>query len=151
MQRVIVSDTTCLILLNKIGRISLLEKLFGKVTITSNIAKEYGENLPEFVKIENPSDYKYQQILEGFLDSGEASAIALALEHDDCLLIIDELKGRKEAKYLNINYTGTLGILIIAKEKGLIKSVMEVIEEIRKTDFRISEALLNEAKRRCGE
>lgn len=151
MQRIIVSDTTCLILLNKIGRISLLEKLFGKVTITSNIAKEYGEKLPEFVKIENPSDYKYQQILEGFLDSGEASAIALALEHDDCLLIIDELKGRKEAKHLNINYTGTLGILIIAKEKGLIKTVMEVIEEIKETDFRISEALLKEAKRRCGE
>ncbi len=86
-----------------------------------------------------------------FLDLGEASAIALALEKEECLLIIDELKGRQEARQLGLNYTGTLGILITAKEKGLIKSVTEIIQEIENTDFRIDEKLINEVKKRSGE
>jgi predicted nucleic acid-binding protein len=151
MQRSIVSDTSCLILLHKVGRIPLLKSLFGKITITSTIANEFGQTLPDFVSIEDPEDKIYQQILEGFLDPGEASAIAFALEQDDCLLIMDDTKGRREARKLKLNVTGTIGILIIAKEKGLIKSFTEVINEISQTDFRISESLILEAKRRCGE
>jgi predicted nucleic acid-binding protein len=52
---------------------------------------------------------------------------------------------------LKLKYTGTLGILITAKEKGLIKSVSKVIQEIRDTDFRIDEKLINEVKKMCGE
>jgi predicted nucleic acid-binding protein len=93
----------------------------------------------------------YQRILEGFLDPGEASAIALALEKEDCLLIMDESKGRREAQLLKLNVTGTIGILITAKEKGIIESISNVIDKINQTDFRISEALILEAKRRCNE
>ena len=80
MQRIIVSDTSCLILLHKIGHISLLKSLFGRITISTTIANEFGQTLPEFIQIEDPKDKVYQRILEGFLDPGEASAIALALE-----------------------------------------------------------------------
>jgi predicted nucleic acid-binding protein len=150
-QKVIVSDTSCLILLNKIGKISLLKALFGTITITSIIANEFGENLHDFIKIENPVDNRYQKILEGFLDKGEASAISLALEKEDCLLIIDELKGRKEARLIGLTITGTLGILIVAKEKGLIESISDVLERIKQTDFRISENLIRETLERCNE
>jgi predicted nucleic acid-binding protein len=151
MQKTIVSDTSCLILLSKINRLDLLSSLFGEITITNIIAKEFGQTSPNFIVIEDPVDLKYQQILEGFLDRGEASAIALALEKDDCLLIIDESKGRREAKQLRINYTGTLGILIVAKGKGLINSTSEILDQIRKTDFRISETLIRETKKKSGE
>ncbi|WP_053180393.1 DUF3368 domain-containing protein [Sunxiuqinia dokdonensis] len=151
MRKIIVSDTSCLILLEKIGRIALLESLFGKITVTSVIADEFGKTLPDFIEIEDAEDKKYQQILENILDAGEASAIALALEKDDCLLIMDESKGRREAKQLKIKLTGTVGILIFAKEKGLIQSVTEIIEQIRRTDFRISETLIQEAKRKSNE
>jgi predicted nucleic acid-binding protein len=151
MQRIIVSDTSCLILLDKIGHISLLHTLFDTITITSLIAEEFGKELPNFIRIEDPKDKNYQKILEGFLDPGESSAIALALESDDCLLIIDESKGRREANQLKLNVTGTLGILIVAKEKGLINSLTEVIGQINQTDFRISQSLINEAKRKSNE
>jgi hypothetical protein len=85
MQKIIVSDTSCLILLDKLGRLDLLKTLFGNVTITQIIADEFGNSLPEFIIIENPKDKNYQKILEGYLDPGESSAIALALEKDDCL------------------------------------------------------------------
>ena len=77
MQKVIVSDTSCLILLDKINRLDLLNKLFGKVIITQIIADEYGSTLPDFFIIENAENKNYLSILETFLDKGEASAIAL--------------------------------------------------------------------------
>ena len=64
---------------------------------------------------------------------------------------MDESKGRREARHLKLEITGTIGIFIVAKEKGLIKSFTEVIDLINKTDFRVSESLILEAKRRCGE
>lgn len=151
MPGIIVSDTSCLILLAKLGRIGLLKSLYGKITVTKTVRDEFGKVLPEFVEIENPKNKNYQKILESFLDPGEASAMALALEKEECLLIIDESKGRRKARQLGLNYTGTLGILAVAKEKGLIDSVTEIVNEIGKTDFRISEPLINELKRKSGE
>ncbi len=52
---------------------------------------------------------------------------------------------------LGIKYTGTLGIIITAKEKGLISSVSEVIDIIQKTNFRISYALIINTLKRSGE
>ncbi len=67
------------------------------------------------------------------------------------MLIIDELKGRREARKLGITVTGTLGILIVSKEKGLINKITPILEKIRKSNFRISEKLLTEAKKKAGE
>ena len=64
---------------------------------------------------------------------------------------MDDNKGRREAKQLGLTFTGTIGILIIAREKGLIKSLSEILGIIKKTDFRISESIINDAKRRCNE
>lgn len=151
MQKIIVSDTSCLILLSKIHRLDLLQKLFGNITITKIVAEEFGNSLPSFIQIEDPKNSTYQKILESFIDTGEASALALALEKKECLVIIDDNKGRKEAKQLGLTYTGTLGILITAKQKGLIKSLSEILMEIQRTDFRLSQNLINEAKKRAGE
>jgi predicted nucleic acid-binding protein len=151
MPKVIVSDTSCLILLDKLEQLSLLKSLFGIVTITQIVADEYGNKIPDFIQIENPKDNKYQMILETFLDAGESSSIALALEKEDCLLIIDEYKGRREAKQLKLNITGTVGILIVAKEKGLIQSITNILDEAIKSGFRISDALYKQAIIHSGE
>lgn len=151
MQKVIVSDTSCLILLSKIHRLELLQQLYGEITITKTIAEEFNTVLPDFIRIEEPQNTTYQKILETFVDKGEASALALALEKKNCLLIIDDNKGRKEAKQLGLTFTGTLGILIIAKQRGLIEKISAVIEDIQKTNFRLSPLLIDEAKRKCNE
>lgn len=151
MRRIIVSDTSSLILLHKINRLELLHSLIGKIIITTLVAKEFGETLPDYIEIKSPKNSNYQKILERVLDKGEASVIALALENSDSLLIIDELKGRREAKALGINITGILGILIASKKKGIIDSVSEILNEIKETNFRISEQLIKEVKSKCGE
>ena len=148
MPGIIVCDTSCLILLDKLGRIDLLRPLFKKITITDIIADEFGKELPDFIEIQNPQEKNYQRILETFLDPGEASAFALAIEINDCLLIIDDLKARREAKQLKLNFTGTIGILILAIEKGYIENVSVLIDEIKATNFRISEKYVDEIIKR---
>ena len=145
MQETIVSDTSCLILLQKIGYLHLLKELFGTILITSDVAEEFSSELPPYFRIQDPGDPNYHKILATFLDKGEASAIALALELGNALLITDEAKGRKEAKALGVKITGTIGILLLAKEKNLIKALKPVFRKINKTNFRISRHLINKA------
>ena len=90
MHKTIISDTSCLIILDKIGELEILNKLFGIITTTAEVANEYGQELPSWFEIKEPSDRNYQSIIEASVDKGEASAIALAVELDDCLLIIDD-------------------------------------------------------------
>lgn len=141
MQKVIVSDTSCLILLEKIGELDLLHKVFGEILITQEVADEYGLNLPDWIFVQNPADKNYQKILETSVDKGEASAIALAVELVDCLLIIDDLKGRNLADALGIKITGTLGVILEAKISGKISSVKPLLAKIKQTDFHFSKEL----------
>jgi len=79
--------------------------------------------------------------LKEVLDFAEAEAIALAVELDADLLVIDEKKGRGIAKKINISITGLLGVLLIAKQKGMLKSVKDHMKHLQKeANFRISTA-----------
>lgn len=138
-------------MLDKLELMEILYGIYGSVLITSAVAEEFGNALPEFIKVRNPANPIYQKLLEARVDIGEASALALALENANCLLIIDDNKGRKEAKRPGIPITGTVGLLIIAKQKGQLKYIRPFIEAIEKTDFRISKKILDHALRRCGE
>lgn len=141
MQKTIISDTSCLILLEKIGELDLLNKVFGEILITQEIADEYGLILPVWISVQNPTDKNYQKILEASVDKGEASAIALAVEMAGCLLVIDDLKGRNLTQTLGIKITGTFGTILEAKLSGTIDSVKPILAKIKHTDFRLSEKL----------
>lgn len=72
---------------------------------------------------QNVKNIHYQHLLELELDIGEASALALCTELDPALLIIDDLKARKIAHRLGLIYSGTLGLFLQAKERGIITEV----------------------------
>ena len=141
MRRTIISDTSCLILLDNIGELSILNKLFGNITTTSEVAGEFGKLLPPWIEIKEPNNKNYQSIIEASLDKGEASAIALAIELDNCLLIIDDLKGRKFANQLGLTIIGTIGVIVDAKLTGIIPSIKPILSKIKSTNFRITEQL----------
>ena len=151
MQVTIISDTSCLILLDEIDELHLLRKLFGQVIITQIVAIEYGNELPDWVIVQNPADRKNQLVLETTLDKGEASSIALALEKENCLLIIDELRGRKLAKQIGLTITGTLGVLAQAKQNGHISALKPLLDKVKLTDFRLSEQLIQQTLKEVGE
>ena len=148
---IIISDTSCLILLDKIEMLDLLKLLSSQVYITSTIKAEFGKDLPDWISVKNPKDTHYQQILEVDLDKGEASAIALSLDLDSAILIIDDLKGRKMAQRLGLRFSGTLGLIIKARQTGKIDSVRPIIDKIKQTNFRFSESLLGEVIQICKD
>lgn len=151
MSKVIVSDTSCLILLDKLNLLFILKELFEEITITPEIEKEYGQQLPEWIKIVHIQNKVYQTMLQSTIDLGEASAIALAIEQQNCLLILDDNKARKAASRLGINYIGTLGLLVGAKEAGLIPFIKPVLVQIKMTNFRIAENLEKQILKLAGE
>jgi predicted nucleic acid-binding protein len=151
MPKVIISDTSCLIILTKIGELDLLRQLYKTVTITQDILLEYGEHLPDWIEVLQAKDQYRQQLLEMQIDKGEASAIALALETVDNIVILDDWKARKLAERLGLSVTGTLGVIIRAKNTGLIPSIKPYLEKIRETNFRISEELEQIALKEANE
>ncbi len=151
MQRVIISDTSCFILLDKIGELELLNKLFGIIVTTAEVAHEFGKPLPSWVEIMQSSDKNYQSIIEASVDKGEASAIALAVEWDNCLLIIDDLKGRKFATQIGLKIIGTIGVIVDAKLVGIIPSVKPLLAKINSTNFRITGVLEAIILKKAGE
>ena len=151
MHRIIISDTSCLIVLSKIGRLEILQQLFVNIATTPEIAVEFGEKLPDWIEVVAAKDVGKQQIIEIQVDKGEASAIALALETGNSLLIIDDYKARKLAKTLQIDYTGTIGIMIMAKKRGIISMIKPILEKIKATDFHISAELELQALFEAGE
>jgi predicted nucleic acid-binding protein len=151
MQSAVISDTSCLILLDKIGKLEILTQLYGEVIITKEIALKFGQSLPWWCIIRHPLNEIAKEVIEASLDPGESSAIALALELDDCLLIIDDLKGRKIANHLGLTITGTLGVLAEAKTRGIIPSLKAVLHEIKKSNFRITQQLEQQLLDSVGE
>jgi predicted nucleic acid-binding protein len=85
------------------------------------------------------------------LDEGEASAIALAYEFEKTLLILDDLKGRREALRLGFQITGTLGVLSKARSKGIIPFLRPYLDKLIAADFRISPEVLEELLIKSGE
>jgi predicted nucleic acid-binding protein len=83
-------------------------------------------------------DKSKQLLLEMQIDKGESSAIALAMEITNSILIIDDYKARKIAEKLGLTYTGTIGVIIKAKLLGITPSIKPLLEKIKQTDFRLS-------------
>ena len=128
-----------------------MHKVYDQIVTTVDIAAEFGEPLPEWIEIMSVADKYRQQILEMQIDKGESSAIALALETPGSTVILDDYKARKIAAQLGITYTGTIGVIIKAKLKGIIPSIKPLLEKIKQTDFRLSAEIEIQALKEAGE
>ena len=151
MPNAIIADTSCLIMLANIGELGLLQKVFGTILTTSDVAQEFGETLPKWIEIASVTDLYRQRLLEMQIDKGESSAIALALETPNSTVILDDFKARKIAERLGIRFTGTLGVMIKAKLQGEIPSLKPLLEKMRETNFYLSPELEEMALQQANE
>jgi predicted nucleic acid-binding protein len=113
---------------DKIDSLPLLQSLFKTISTSIEVAEEFGKPLPEWVQIKAVQDKNFQSALFLQVDAGEASAIALAAENQPSLLIIDDLKGRRLAQKLNLNFTGTLGLILTAKKEGILPQIKPLFQ-----------------------
>jgi len=148
---VVITDTSCLIILEKIALLSVLHQLFAFVLTTPEIAREYGSTLPEWIKVVSVKDKSLQKKLSLMVDKGEASAIALAHEIENKYLITDDMEARKLAVKLGFSIIGTLGVLLRAKQESYITLVKPFIEQMKQTDFRASDDLYQTVLRKANE
>jgi uncharacterized protein len=160
MSGIVVSDSTAIIQLSRIHALDILKNLFGEIYIPRAVSNEISRgNQPgalqlanlSWIKIVSVSDRKMVETLAARLDLGETEAIALALERGASLLVIDEKKGRKVAAERRIPIIGVAGILVKAKQAGLISSVRAHLDALAKTDLHLSEAVRAEILKRAGE
>jgi len=144
MHKNIIVDTSCLIILTKINELNLLKHLYSKVIITKEIANEFGSELPDWFTVYPIERNNIKLLFESKIDRGEASAIRLALTMPNSTIIMDDLKGRTFAKQFKLNVTGTIGVIIAAKNKNIILSIKPILNKIKATNFFISKEIEEE-------
>lgn len=104
----IISNSSCLIALDNIEMLDVLEALYTTISITEEVAQEFGKPVADWVNIRHVGDRKYVRVLHSIVDLGEASTIALSFDFPENILILDDLKARKLARRLNVTFTGFL-------------------------------------------
>ena len=158
--RKLVSNTTPIISLLIVNKLEVLKKLYSEVIIPNEVFLEIeaGKNKDYYVdltKIEwiKIAKIKNEKSLLFFLDldKGEAEAIVLANEIDADLIILDETLGRFHAKHIGLKVTGTIGILLKAKETGIIDFIKPLLNELAQKGIWLSEKLIKQALTKASE
>jgi len=158
--RKVISNTTPILNLIKIGKLDILQKLYNKVQISQAVFREIeeGKNKDYYIDISKidwinimPIKSASSRLYLYDLDDGEAETIILIQEQAADLILIDEKIGRRFANHLNIPVSGTIGILIKAKESGLINSVTPLLHELRNKSSWIDDNLFKKALTIAGE
>jgi len=158
----VVCDTGPLIALAKVDQLQLLEQLFGDVEIPQAVHRELlAKSGPESARLDRAlASFVQVKTLPDFavavksatlrLAPGEQQAVALAHELRT-LLVMDERLGRAAGRRLGLSVTGSVGVLIRAKERGLVAAVRPLLDGIRQRGYWLSDALVDAAAKLAGE
>ena len=160
---IVVSNTTPLIGLAVLQRFDLLRQLFGEIHIPQAVYKEAvvagrqvgGAKLEVstaiWIHTVAVKDWLAVEVLLDELDLGEAETIILARELDAEWVLMDEKKGRRKLAQLGIPKIGTVGILLKAKQIGLLSVIKPELEKLRQQGFSISQAVIDTVLQQAGE
>jgi len=152
--RKVISNTTPILSLIKIGELNLLKELYGKIQISQAVYREIetGKNRDYYVDITKLDWIEIVPIQSASarsylfdLDDGEAETIILAHEQAADVVIIDEKLGRRYAAQMNLPVTGTIGVLLKAKSLGLVTSIAPFLRELRDKSSWINDSLFEKA------
>ena len=154
-----VFDASPLIVLGKINRLRLVERLASEYAIPEAVAEEIREGPPsDPARRWLPSQAKHVRaspvspaVTAWGLGRGESAAISYAHAHLGFEVILDEQAARACAQVLGLKARGTLGILLLAKRAGHIERVRPHVEALLEARFRISDALLEAVLAQAGE
>ena len=151
-----VSDSSPLIHLAAIGRLSLLRDYYNSIIIPTAVWREVVEQGGDregakeiknaraegWITVASPKNTALIKALLQDLHEGEAESIALAIELTAGIIILDETEARRSAEQHGLLVIGIIGILLQAKADGKIRSMRTELERLRKTgNFWISKSL----------
>jgi len=162
----VISDSSTLIHLAGIGRLDLLKRFFGRIIISPAVWREVveqGEGRVGAVEVKNahhagwidigiPAEERLTLFLKRDLGDGEAETIALGLEINADLILLDECEARRIADLYGLSKTGVVGILIRAKREGHLDSLRTELDRLKYPGrFRIEDRLYHRALAAVGE
>ena len=156
-----VINASPLIFLTKIGQIDLLRGLASAVVVPSSVLREVlsGGNVHpdlhqisehEWIRIER--DLQIPEEIAGWdLGAGESQVLAFAAAQPNLEAILDDLQARRCARSLGIVTTGTVGVILRAKRRGLVPKARPLLEELVQKQMYLSRDLLERALAEVGE
>lgn len=161
----VISDSSTLIHLASIEKLDLLREFYDIVTISAAVWREVvieGEKHPGAVEVQQAyqdnwievlelEDQTLLRLLKQDLHEGEAETIALALELEADLVLLDETEARKAAELYQLQKTGVVGLLIRGKLEGIITSLQQALDQLREGGFWIHDDLYERALKTVGE
>ncbi len=161
MHKIVISNTSPIFYLHRIGLLELLRKLYGEIIIPNAVLEELeegkkaGEDIPavqeyKWIKVKRISVPSYIKIIPD-LGKGEAEVLALGIEERNHLLIIDDALARAIAKLQSLKFTGTAGILLKAKKAGLINEIKPILNKLKESGFFLKEKIAADILKLSGE
>ena len=161
MPELAVVNTSPLFYLHRIGLLEVLHELYGNITLPKAVEKELekghiqGEDVPQLadypgIEIISVSTPEYLDLIVD-LGLGESEVLAIATYHPSALVILDDKLARRIAEMQGFRLTGTAGVLLRAKEKGLIPALEPVIEKLLSLNFRLRPELVKAILELAGE
>lgn len=160
---IVVSNTTPLIGLASIQHLDLLRQLFGQVHIPQAVFDEtvvagHEESSAKhevpaaaWIKTVRVQDRLAVEVLLDEMDLGEAETLVLARELHADWVLMDEKKGRRKLTEMGLRKVGTIGILLRAKQAGLLPLVRPHLEQLRQQGFSISQSIIDSVLRQADE
>lgn len=148
-------NTSPLLYLHQVGQLDILPKLYGTVTTPPAVEQELAVGRSKGVDVPNLEHLDWLKIctvesvstIPNVIDlgRGEAEVIALGLQNADHLLILDDQLGRRIAALYNLRSTGTLGVLIKAKQAGHLSAITPVIAQLKAQGMWLSQSIVQKA------
>jgi predicted nucleic acid-binding protein len=159
---IVVSNATPLIALAKLDRLALLQDLFGTIHIPQAVHDEVVVEAPErpgaarireaeWIHVHKPANRAKINYLRADLDPGEAEVLILAEELKADWVLLDESRARVAAELLELRFTGTIGILLLAKRMDKIRAIRPLLDELRAKRFHLSERVYEAVLEQAGE
>lgn len=156
---ILVADSSALVALSICGELELLEQLFGVVKVPAAVFHEVtvgnkaeSDALKEFlegkVEVVDTSNFVY---LDGYADLGETEAMLLYKQLSADWLLIDDRHGRQVAGINQIQIVGSLGVLLKAKQRGLITALKPKLDLLINSKIYISAELQRTILELAGE
>ena len=144
-----IADTSPLQYLFQLDLLDLLPSLYGQVLVPEAVARELAAGRTRGVSLPDLKDLSWITtrriasarvlLMAPDLDAGEREVLALAVEISDPLVILDDALARRFARRLELPLTGTLGLLLKAKQIGKIGQIKPVLEKLDNLGFRLDE------------
>jgi len=159
MNKIVIANATPIVSLCAIGREDILQSLFHQITIAEAVARELrtqdkpGSTFPDlsWVDIASVKNLSLVRSLQKDIDPGEAETIALAIQMNADVVLIDEMAGYQIAKNLDLPVFRTLSLLKTAKQKRIISEVRPLAESMIRTGRWYSRLLIEQFLRELGE